>query len=84
MKKALKWLGVAVLAPVLLVVILAAAIYLPPVQNWGVKKVTAIASEKTGMDITIDRVLLEFPLDLGIEGFRALIQMTPSRTCKTP
>ena len=72
MKKALKWLGVAVLAPVLLVVILAAAIYLPPVQNWAVKKVTAIASEKTGMDITIDRVLLEFPLDLGIEGFRAL------------
>ena len=72
MKKALKWLGIAVLTPILLFVILAALIYFPPVQNWAVKKVAAIASEKTGMDITIEHVCLEFPLDLGIEGFRAL------------
>ena len=72
MKKILKWLGIAVLTPILLFIILAALIYLPPVQNWAVKKVAAIASEKTGMEITIERVSLEFPLDLGIEGFRAL------------
>ena len=72
MKKLLKWLGIAVLTPILLFIILAALIYLPPVQNWAVKKVAAIASEKTGMEITIERVSLEFPLDLGIEGFRAL------------
>ena len=72
MKKALKWLGIAVLTPILLFVILTALIYFPPVQNWAVKKVAAIASEKTGMDITIEHVCLEFPLDLGIEGFRAL------------
>ena len=74
MKKILKWLGIAVLTPILLFIILAALIYLPPVQNWAVKKVAAIASEKTGMEITIERVCLEFPLDLGIEGFRALHQ----------
>ena len=72
MKKILKWLGIAVLVPILLIVILAVLLYLPPIQNWTVKKVVAIASEKTGLEISIERVSLEFPLDLGIEGFRAL------------
>ncbi|MBE6271647.1 MAG: phage tail protein [Prevotella ruminicola] len=72
MKKVLKWLGIAVLVPILLIVILAVLLYFPPVQNWAVKKVVAIASEKTGLEISIERVSLEFPLDLGIEGFRAL------------
>ena len=72
MKKVLKWLGIAVLVPILLIVILAVLLYLPPVQNWAVKKVVAIASEKTCLEISIERVSLEFPLDLGIEGFRAL------------
>jgi hypothetical protein len=74
MKKALKWIGIAVLTPILLFIILAVLIYLPPVQNWAVKKVAAIASEKTGMEITVEHVNLEFPLDLGIEGFRAIKQ----------
>ncbi len=74
MKKALKWIGIAVLTPFLLFIILAVLIYLPPVQNWAVKKVAAIASEKTGMEIAVEHVNLEFPLDLGIEGFRAIKQ----------
>ncbi|MBQ8989649.1 MAG: translocation/assembly module TamB domain-containing protein [Prevotella sp.] len=74
MKKALKWIGIAVLTPFLLIIILAVLIYLPPVQNWAVKKVAAIASEKTGMEIIVEHVNLEFPLDLGIEGFRAIKQ----------
>ena len=74
MKKVLKWIGIAVLIPILLFMILAVLIYLPPVQNWAVKKVAAIASEKTGMEITVEHVNLEFPLDLGIEGFRAIKQ----------
>ena len=74
MKKALKWIGIAVLTPILLFIILAVLIYLPPIQNWAVKKVAAIASEKTGMEITVEHVNLEFPLDLGIEGFRAIKQ----------
>lgn len=74
MKKVLKWIGIAVLSPILLIMILAALLYLPPIQNWAVKKVAAIASEKTGMEITIEHVNLEFPLDLGMEGFRVLHQ----------
>jgi len=74
MKKATKWIGIAVLTPFLLFFILTALLYLPPVQNWAVQKATAIASEKTGMEISIDHVSLEFPLDLGINGFRVIKQ----------
>ena len=74
MKKWFKWLGIAVLTPLLLFIILAALLYLPPVQNWTVQKVTAIASEETGMDISIGHVNLEWPLDLGIDDFRMLHQ----------
>ena len=72
MKKALKWLGIAVLTPILLFLILAALLYLPPVQNWAAKKVAAIASDKTGMEITVGHVNLEWPFDLGIDDFRML------------
>lgn len=74
MKKVLKWIGITALTPFLLFMICAVLIYLPPIQNWAVKKVVAIASEKTGMEITVERVSLNFPLDLGIEGFRAIKQ----------
>lgn len=60
------------LSPVLLFVVLTVLLYLPPIQNWAVDKVTAIASEKTGMDISVDRVNLSFPLDLSIDHFRVL------------
>ena len=72
MKKWLKWIGIAVLTPLLLFIILAALLYLPPIQNWVVQKVTAIASEKTGMEISVGHVDLEWPLDLGINDFRVL------------
>ena len=72
MKKILKWIGIAVLTPILLFIILAALLYLPPVQNWAVQKVTAIASEKTGMEISVGHVNLEWPFDLGIDDFRIL------------
>ena len=65
-------MAIAVMTPILLFFILAALLYLPPVQNWAVKKVAAIASEKTGMEITVGHVNLEWPLDLGIDDFRML------------
>ena len=72
MKKALKWTALAVAIPILLIVLLAVLLYLPPVQNWAVKQVARVASEKTGMEITVERVNLEFPLNLGVEGLRVL------------
>ena len=72
MKKALKWTALAVAIPILLIVLLAVLLYLPPVQNWAVKQVARVASEKTGMEITVEHVNLEFPLNLGVEGLRVL------------
>ena len=67
MKKVLKWTSVALLIPVVLIVLLMVLLYLPPVQKWAVGKVAAIASEETGMHISVGRVDLAFPLDLGLE-----------------
>jgi len=44
------------------------SLYIPAVQNWAVDKVASYASEKTHLNITVDRVKLVFPLDLGVEG----------------
>ena len=74
MKKVIKWIGIAVLIPILLCLLLAVLIYLPPVQNWAVKKVAAIASEKTGMEITVGHVSLAFPLNLQLDDFKAIKQ----------
>ena len=72
MKKIFWWILIILLSPVLLFVVLTVLLYLPPVQNWAVDKVTAIASEKTGMDISVDRIDLSFPLDLSIDHFCVL------------
>lgn len=70
MKKALWWILGVLLSPVLLFVVLTVLLYLPPVQNWAVDKVAEIASEKTGMQITVGEVRLAFPLDLSIDRFQ--------------
>ena len=74
MKKVIKWIGIAVLIPILLCLLIAVLIYLPPVQNWAVKKVAAIASEKTGMEISVGHVSLAFPLDLQLDDFKVIKQ----------
>lgn len=72
--KILKWTGIVVLSPVALFILIALLLYFPPFQNWAVKHVAAYASEKTGTEISIDHVNLEFPLNLGIEGFKMIQQ----------
>ena len=72
MRKAFWWILGILLSPILLFVILTVLLYLPPIQNWVVDKVAAVASEETGMEITIDNVRLAFPIDLSVNGFRAI------------
>ena len=72
MKEALWWILGLLLSPILLFVILAILLYLPPIQNWMVDMVAKYASEQTGMEISIDNVRLSFPLDLEINRFRVL------------
>ena len=74
MKKYIKWAGIVVGVPVVLVFILFLLFYFPPFQNWAVKQIASYASEKTQLDIRIDHVNLEFPLDLGIDGIHIIQQ----------
>ena len=80
MKRAFWWILGILLSPVLLFVVLAVLLYLPPVQNWAVDKVAAIASEETGMQITVGRVNLSFPLDLAIDDIKVLAPHTSPST----
>lgn len=72
MKKYIRWVVIAIAIPIVLFLILVVLLYCPPVQNWAVKRVASYASQKMGMNITVDRVRLVFPLDLGVEGVRVL------------
>ena len=72
MKKMLKWISICVVTILLLPLLLVALLYVPPVQNWAVQKVAAIASEKTGMTVTVGEVSLKWPLDLQLNDFLAI------------
>ncbi len=61
-----KWVGRGIASLVLLAVILAALVYVPAVQDWLVRTVAAYASGEMGMDVSVGRVRLAFPLDLAI------------------
>ena len=66
-----KWLKRALwvlLTPIILFVILMVLLYVPPVQNFIRKQATAMASDATGMDISVDRIDLRFPLNLLVRG----------------
>ncbi len=67
-KKIIKWSAIIACTPLLLIFLLAASLYIPPIQNWAIKKAATYASSATGMDIRINRIRLSFPLDLGIDG----------------
>ena len=71
-KNTAKW-GLAVAAvPLAVIILLAVSLYVPFVQDWAVHTVADYASGKTGMQISVERVRLQFPLDLGIDNFRMI------------
>lgn len=73
-KKAIKAAGIVVLTPVVLFLLFFLLFYFPPFQNWAVGKVTSYASAKTGMEISVAHVNLEFPLNLGVDGIKVIKQ----------
>lgn len=66
--RALRVVGIVIAVPVVLIILLLVLIYLPPVQNMLVRKAAVIASEQTGMNVSVERVGLKFPLDLSVNG----------------
>ncbi len=71
-KRSLRWLVAIVATPVILFLILVGLLYCPPVQNWAVKRVATYVSEQTGMEVSLERVNLSFPLDLQLDGLQML------------
>lgn len=62
-----KWLKIAgwiILTPVSLFLLLMILLYIPPVQDFIRRKATSMASEATGLDISVRRIDLRFPLNL--------------------
>ncbi len=66
-KKFTLWIAGILASPIVLSVVLATLLYLPPVQRWAVREVSQIASEQTGWDIRLERVRLKFILDLDLQ-----------------
>lgn len=66
MKKIIRCALIVAATVIALFFILAIALYIPPIQNYAVRKATEYASEKTGMTIRVERVRLAFPLDLAL------------------
>ena len=60
------------LTPLLLFVLLMALLYVPPVQSIIRQKATEIASEATGMDISVQRIDLRFPFNLQVSGVKVV------------
>ena len=75
MRRLLKWVGIIVSIPVILSVFTSILLYIPPVQNYIVGKTAKIASESTGMNISLRRISLSFPLDLVVHD--ALVVQEP-------
>ncbi|MCH4155311.1 MAG: translocation/assembly module TamB [Muribaculaceae bacterium] len=67
-RRSLKGLAITILVIILLPVLL----YVPPVQNLIKNIAEKQVSKATGMDISIDRILLKFPLDLSVDGLKVL------------
>ena len=74
MKKAFWWIGIILLSPIILFIIITILLYIPPVQNFAVRKAALYAFDKTKLDIRIDHISLVFPLDLGVNGVKVIQQ----------
>lgn len=72
MKKFLKWCGIIISLPFALFIIISILIYIPPVQEFIVRKAASAASAAAGMDISVGRISLSFPLNLNIHRVSAV------------
>ena len=73
----IKRIGVICLIPIALVLLLSILLYIPPFQNFAVRKATEYAGKVTGMQIGIEQIRLSFPLDLTVKGVRRyLVEFT--------
>ncbi len=67
-----RWLWWVLVSPFILFLVLAFLLYLPPVQRFAVNKATQYASESMGLNISVGRIALSFPLDLVVKDVQAV------------
>ena len=70
-RKIAKWTSIALAVLLLLPILLMSLLYIPKIQNWAVQKAIGIASESTGLDISLDKVSLTFLLDIELDNLTA-------------
>ena len=68
----IKRIGFVCLIPVILVLLISVLLYIPPIQDFAVKKATEYAGKATGMHISIEKIRLSFPLDLTVKGVEVI------------
>lgn len=83
MKRWMKRIGLVCLIPVVLVLLLSVLLYIPPFQNFAVRLATKYASEAAGMQISIERIRLSFPLDLTVRGVQVIAPPDTLMTLKS-
>lgn len=70
--KFLKGVGIALLVPIILVLLLVVAVYLPPIQRWAVDKAADTMGQKMGLTVSVGSVRLTPFLDLRLQNVTAL------------
>ena len=65
-RKWLRWVSWIILTPIILFIIVATLLYVPPIQNFLRNQAVSYASEATDMQIEVGRIRLKFPLKLSI------------------
>lgn len=76
-----KWIGIILLIPIILILLISILLYIPPIQNFVIKKAVRYASEASGMEIGIEKIQLSFPLDISVKGIEIIT--LPSDTLVT-
>ena len=66
-KRILKWVIGILLTPIILFFISATLLYLPPIQDFAVRKATAYLSETTGMKVHVGRLRLTFLFNIDLQ-----------------
>lgn len=69
-RKVMKWVVGILLTPVILFFLLAAMLYMPPVQDFAVRQAASRLSEATGMDVQVGRLRLTFFFDIDLREVR--------------
>lgn len=68
LRRTLKTLGWIIVSVILLPILVVVLLYIPPVQSWVKDVACDYVHKQTGMQITIDRFRLGFPLDVRLDG----------------